>query len=75
MEIYGNKIDCEPSDLSYIQEQLARLPYKQLMKGVTNKYSQVYLKHDGSLQGMGEARRNANNRLREYIDILVESQK
>lgn len=75
MEIYGIKIQCEPTDTDYIKEQLAKLPHKQLMRGVINKYNSVYNQHDNSLQGIGEARRNANNRLRNYINKTLEAQR
>ena len=75
MEIYGIKINCELDDATYIKEQLAKLPHKQLMRGVINNYNRVYGEHDKTLAGEGIARRNANNRLRNYINKTLEAQK
>ena len=74
MEIYGLKINCENEDVAYIKEQLAKLPHKQLMRGVINNDNKVYNEHDESLRGMGAARRNANNRLRNYINKTLKAQ-
>lgn len=75
MEIYGIEIQCEIDDATYIKEQLAKLPHKQLMRGVINKYNSVYADHDNTLIGIGIARRNANNRLRNYINKTMEAQR
>ena len=75
MEIYGIKINCELDDATYIKEQLGKLPHKQLMRGVINNYNRVYNEHDKTLTGQGAARRNANNRLRNYINKTLEAQK
>lgn len=73
MDINGIEIKCELTDLDYIKDQLKRLPYNQLMNGVINKYNEAYQSHDGTLQGKGKARRDANNRLRRYMDKIQES--
>jgi hypothetical protein len=75
MDIYGNKISCDIQDLEFIKTLLAKLPHKQLMTGLINKYSEVYQAHDNTLQGQGIARREANSRLRRYIAKVVEAQK
>ena len=51
MEIFGNSIKCEPSDLAWITEQVSKMPHKHLIRGVLAKYSEVYASaEDGTLQ-------------------------
>ena len=76
MEIFGNTIKCEPSDLAWITEQVSKMPHKHLIRGVLAKYSEVYASaEDGTLQQKGAARRNANARLRVYVNNTLESLK
>ena len=76
MEIFGNTIKCEPSDLAWITEQVSKIPHKHLIRGVIVKYSEVYASAEGgTLQQIGAARRNANARLRVYVNNTLESLK
>lgn len=76
MEIYGIKIKCFPEDLSWIKSQIDKVPNKHLVNGIISKYSEVYgSASPDDLQQLGAARRNANSRLRIYVQKLLESQK
>lgn len=74
MQIYGNSIKCDPDDIGWITETVGKIPHKQLMIGVINKYSSVYSSAEGgTLRQQGAARRQANTRLRVYVKSLLES--
>lgn len=75
MQIYGTNVKCSEDDVEWITLMIGKLPYKQLMVGVLNKYSEVYSSaENGTLQQQGAARRNANSRLRVYVKSLLEAQ-
>ena len=69
MEIYGQPITCHPHDYVWIMARLKELPNKQLLSAVIRKYSEVYKRSmiRLDLQATGDARREANTRLRKYI--------
>ena len=57
MQIYGNKVNCDEDDLNWITETVGKIPHKQLMIGVLNKYSTVYSSAEGGtlqlIHGLG----------------------
>lgn len=66
-----------PHDSKWIVEQLARLPpaYRErATKAYSEVYEQVYVSVPLRHQKHGEARREANTRLREYIERVLTNQ-
>ena len=75
MQIYGIEIECEQDDIEWIKGMLNKIPNRHLINGVINKYTEVYKSGDnGTLAQKGAARRNANSRLRVYVQKVTESQ-
>lgn len=75
MNIYGHPIKCNSQDLAWIKEQLAMNPYKHLTKGIMDSYSEVYSRFDCYIMDEGKARREANAKLRRYIQRLQDANK
>ena len=76
MEIYGNEINCEPSDYAWIKEQLSKLPYKELVPASVNSYNRHYELVEGAdITQQGVVRRETNARLRKYVNKVLEGMK
>jgi len=66
-----------PHDESWIKEQIAQLPahFRAVaIKAYSNVYLEVYNATEKPHQKDGEARREANTRLREYVERVLASQ-
>lgn len=75
MNIYGVEVQCDPTDELWIKETIAKLPHRQLIAGVLNKYNLVIQSaKEGDLKQEGAARRAANSKLRIYVKKSLEAQ-
>lgn len=75
MNIYGHPIKCNEKDLAWIKQQLAKNPHKHLTHGIIDSYSKVYSRHACPVMDEGRARREANAKLRRYIQRLQDANK
>ena len=74
-DLYG-PIDCHPHDKKWIYEELQKIP-AVMRKGAIKKYSHAYRtahdEHPYEISKDGAARREANTRLRMFIDKITRS--